>query len=144
MAAQKALGGMKVHVRPLIPRPVERKGSSVGEDGVHHPAFDPLSAQLVAERSGAARMGAVPRLHPGAGERIVIEDAQLDQTLDDAIDELGAVAHVEEPPANLVDGSRPGLEEARRGREDHGWIVHGRPDGAPFGEGLSVAGRRRS
>ena len=50
---------------------------------------DALEPELLADRAFAARPGAVARLDPGTGERLVVEHPELEQPLDRALDELG-------------------------------------------------------
>jgi hypothetical protein len=67
-------------------------------------------------------MGPVARLDPGASERLVVEDAEVGQALDRAMDEFCGVARSHEMSARLVDRSRPSLEIACRRLEDDGGI----------------------
>ena len=77
-----------------------------------------LAPELEPQRPLAARPHPVPRLQPGLGERLVVEDAEPGQLLDGAVDELRAIARSRQPPANLVGRALTRLEEAQRRLEN--------------------------
>jgi hypothetical protein len=76
--------------------------------------IDALDLELAPERPLAARAGSIPRLDPRLRECDVVEDAEPKELLDCALDELGAIAGLREPPPHLGDRPLPHLEEAER------------------------------
>ncbi len=98
---------------------------------------DALGLELGADRSFAARAGAISRLDPGAAEGLVVEDAELEEAGRRSIDELRAIAGLGQATTDLGDRARACFEEARGGLEDDLRVV----DGGPFGPSFGVASR---
>jgi hypothetical protein len=81
-------------------------------------AVDALDLELAPECALASWAGSIPRLDPRLRKCRVVEDAQAEEPRDRAVDELGSVSGLGEPPPNLGDGSLAYLEEAQgRGKD---------------------------
>ena len=72
---------------------------------------DAFPCQLAAEGALAPWPRAVARLDPRPGERLVVEDPEVEQPLEATLDEVVFVSVGQESPANLVGRTGPCLEE---------------------------------
>jgi hypothetical protein len=106
------------------------------EELVDNRPIDAFQRQLPAQGDLAAWPGTVARLHPGAAERRVVEDAQLAEPGDRAFNEVRAIAGPPEPAADLRDGPRPSLEEPGGGIQDGRGVVDRGPLATPLLERL--------
>lgn len=95
----RANGGLIVAASPF-----DRRVAAVGEDQVHGGSIDPLQAELVADGPLAPRACAVPRLHPGPRELLVVEHAEFGQSHDGAIDKVRPVTDLTQASSDLRDG----------------------------------------
>ena len=104
-------------------------GSPSHQQFVDHCSVDPLLEELLAEDALPSWACAVTRRNPGLGEGSVVEDPELDESLDGALDEFAPIACADKPTANFGRRARPRLEEARRRVEDDLRILN---RGLPF------------
>jgi hypothetical protein len=111
---------------------------SFTEHEIDRLAVDPLEAQLLSDRSFAARVSTVTRLDPGPRERLVVEHPEVGHPRDRAIDKLAAVSGAGQPTTNFGHGPGPHLEEASGGLEHDRRVVDGRAPRPPLGERLAT------
>lgn len=71
------------------------------EDRGDRRAIDPPYRQLLPERPLPAWVGAIPGFDPGAREGLVIEDGEVEEPADRALDEVLPVARAQEAAADL-------------------------------------------
>ncbi len=109
-------------------------GSTVRQRLGHGVGIDPLLAQFGPEGPLATRACPVARLHPLGGECLVIEDAEVGQSLDGRGHEVLAIAGRAQAPPDLADRPVTRLEELQGRLDDDCRIFDLRPPRSPFGE----------
>src|SRR5918995_124555 len=87
------------------------------------------------------RLGAVPRLHPGSCERVIVEIAELGEALHGVRHQVGPIPEPRELSPDLGHGAMTRLEEPCADLEDLGGIVDLGALGATLRGGRTTSAR---
>lgn len=86
-------------------------------------AIDALAGEFGHERPSSAWTGTIARLDPGAGERLIVEHAELGQSVNRGRDQILAIADPGQSAPDLTHRALPRLEEPERRVEHHCGLV---------------------
>src|SRR4051794_1535379 len=113
VTCEEALGCRLIRADSVLGILDARSGSFAAllEDEVHGRSVDALQAELLADRALAPRPRSVAGLDPRPGERLIVEEAELQEPCDRVFDERGRVARRRQAPADFGDRPRADLEE---------------------------------